>query len=198
MQDSRRKPAPYPYLRTPYVYPAAFSISLTKKLIVEIGPGRGDFLFELARQNPDATVVGIEIKPNRIDKIIKRIERMRIPNVLLIQSDAREALPRFFGRSSIDELHIQFPDPWPKKRHHKNRSMSPEFLSECASRLKNGAVLEFITDHKEYFEVVKEFASQVKDLTPVSRDDSIFPTFFAMKWRSEGRSFHLLKLEKRP
>ena len=76
-----------------FIYPASCHPVDGKRLIVEVGPGRGDFLFHLAEKNPEAVIVGIEIKAKRVDKLIRRIERRGLKNVRIIQDDARDALP---------------------------------------------------------------------------------------------------------
>lgn len=160
---------------------------------MEVGPGRGDFLFHMAENNPHATVVGIEIKGKRVDKLIKRIEQRCLTNVRLIQDDVRSALPRFFPDKSVDEIHIHFPDPWPKKRHEKHRSMNLNFLQECLRILKVEGTVTFITDHRPYAEEVVELFTQLPDFENFYEDrlivsmPSAFPSFFAQKWMAEGR-----------
>lgn len=187
---------------TPFVYPAGLSISSKSNLIVEIGPGRGDFLFYLAKTNPDAVIVGVEIKRKRIDKLIKRVEARDLKNVLLIQDDARTALPRDIKDKSADAIYINFPDPWPKRRHGKNRLFNEEFISECIRILKPKGTLNFATDVLWY---AKEVAgdltsnSHLKNCYPetiVSSSPDAFPTFFAEKWKSQGRKLYYQKYER--
>lgn len=189
-------------VRTPVLYPAAIELGAAEPLIVEVGPGRGDFLFHLAERNPAATVVGIEIKRKRVDKLIARTERRRLANVRLIQDDARHALPQFFADASVDEIHVNFPDPWPKKRHAKNRAVSPAFLAECARILKPNGHLFFATDSRPYADWVAENAQRVPRLkncydSPMLADlPDAFPTFFAEKWRAEGRTLTYQKYRR--
>lgn len=190
-------------VKTPAIYPASAEIGKSSRVIVEVGPGRGDFLFHLAEQNPDAQVVGIEIKRKRTDKLIQRVERRGLMNIIIIHDDVRLALPRFFGRESVDEIHINFPDPWPKRRHTKNRAVSAEFLAECARTLKAGGTLSFATDHLEYAADVSQCLSSISDLRNAFNEryltdvDGAFPTFFAMKWREEGRGITYQKYVKK-
>ncbi len=178
---------------TVFIYPACALPFDDAKLIVEVGPGRGDFLFHLAETNPEASVVGIEIKKKRVDKLIVRTEKRGRRNVCIIQDDAREALPRFFGEASIDEIHIMFPDPWPKRRHEKNRAVNAAFLDICGSRLKPDGLLYFTTDHREYAEGVARIFAQIPEYEScypggISKSCcDAFPTFFAQKWIAMGR-----------
>lgn len=188
--------------KTPFVYPAGFDLSAKADLIVEVGPGRGDFLFHLAQTNPDKSVVGIEIKRKRVDKLIKRIENRRLFNVTIIQDDARTALPRNFKNESVDAIYINFPDPWPKRRHEKNRLLNEDFIEECCRILKPRGMLNFATDVLWYAKEVADDlmnAPVLKNCYPetiITSSADAFPTFFAEKWKSQGRKLYYQKYEK--
>lgn len=177
-------------VRMPVIYPALSRLD-AGHLIIEIGPGRGDFLFHLAATHPDATVVGIEIKRKRVDKLIARTEQRGLRNICIVQDDARAAIPRMFADASVDEIHIQFPDPWPKRRHAKNRGISEALLRECWRVLKAGGMLAILTDSQPYAEAIATAAAGIDGLLPLSvaeRDfEAVYPTLFAMKWKAEGR-----------
>jgi len=181
------------YERAAFYYPAASSPFRGERLIVEVGPGRGDFMFHMAKSHPRDEIVGIEIKGKRVDKLIKRIEKRELKNVRLIQDDARAALPRNFEGGSVDEIHIHFPDPWPKNRHTKHRSMSYAFLRDCLRVLKTDGTITFITDHGPYAEAVLETFARIPEFVscydePLMREaPDAFPTYFAQKWTAEGR-----------
>lgn len=195
-------------VRTPLLYPASAlscfqhpaSRFRSSRVIVEVGPGRGDFLFHLAEANADATVVGIEIKRRRVDKLIARTERRGLTNVCIVQDDARAALPRLFGEESIDAIHVLFPDPWPKKRHAKNRAVGTPFLRACRRALKIGGTIAIVTDSETYAAEVAACIDGVDGLAPCADDDpsgeAVFPTLFAQKWRSEDRPFFLHHLRR--
>jgi len=176
-------------VRTPFFYPSTLGLDNATRLILEVGPGRGDFLFHLAETNPDSLVVGIEIKRKRVDKLIHRTEKRKLCNVIIIQDDARSALPRFFSDGSVDEIHINFPDPWPKNRHSGNRSVSTDFLNECRRVLKDGGFVNFVTDFIPYAAAVSDDASRIAGLVACDDANETFPTFFAMKWKKMGRKF---------
>lgn len=193
-------------IRRPFLYPASSCLqphasdSTSSRLIVEVGPGRGDFLFHLADANADATVVGIEIKRKRVDRLIARAERRGLRNVCIVQDDARAALPRLFGEAAIDSIHILFPDPWPKKRHAKNRALDVPFLRACCRALKLGGTLSIVTDSEPYAGEIAHRLTAVGGLEPLADDDAsnsaVFPTLFAQKWKSEGRSFFPHRLRR--
>lgn len=169
--------------------------------LVEIGPGRGDFLFFLAEQHPDAVVCGIEIKRRRFEKLVARREQRRLHNVHLVLGDARDALPMLGG--PIDRMYIQFPDPWPKRRHAKHRLLTADFLAHCDRRLRAGGELWFVTDHQPYAEAVAVLVRQTTAwqqafAAPVVTEcPDAYPTFFAEKWRKEGRTIYYQRYRKR-
>lgn len=186
-------------VRTPFLYPAAADLA-APRLIVEVGPGRGDFLFHLAETNPGASVVGIEKKRKRVDKLVARTEKRGLKNVAIIQDDARDAIPRFFAEGTVDEIHVQFPDPWPKRRHGKNRSLSLEFLESCRRALKPGGTIAILTDSEPYSEAVAENAAGVTNLEAVvvteGDFDAIYPTFFSEKWKADNRRLFVRKYRR--
>ena len=194
--------SPAEFIRNPFVYPTPFTPCQGQRIIVEVGPGRGDFLFHLARTNPQAKVVGIEIKRKRTDKLIRRIERFGFTNICLIQDDARQALPRFFPDGTVDEIHFNFPDPWPKNRHAKKRAVNQAFLEECARVLKPGGTISIATDHEPYASDIAQSASRVAGLISCYPEvievntPQAFPTFFALKWRDQGRRITYQKYKR--
>ena len=184
------------YLQTAFLYPASIEFDGHERTIVEVGPGRGDFLFNLAKLNPEALIVGIEIKRKRVDKLISRVEARRLNNVMIIQDDAECALPRFLRDNSVDEIHINFPDPWPKQRHSKNRTVSTDFLNECKRALKIGGTIHFITDFYDYAKAVFKNASSIPELETHKVEADVFPTYFALKWKRMGRAFTYYKFRR--
>lgn len=182
--------------RQPFIYPSDRDIYCGLPLIVEIGPGRGDFLFHLARSNPEARVVGVEIKYLRVDKLIARAEMQGLSNLVLVQDDARLALPRIFKDCSVDAIYVLFPDPWPKTRHSKNRAVSTGIIEEGARILKKGGSINITTDHRPYAVEIARAAKRISSIRSAHSDvivedpDGVFPTLFAKKWRDMGRSFY--------
>lgn len=197
-----RQQSPSSWTRPTFAYPATPIAASYERVIVEIGPGRGDFLFYLARGNPTAAIVGIEIKARRTDLLIERIEKQGLKNIWLVQDDARHALPTLFAKDSIDEIHINFPDPWPKRRHGKNRAASHSFLEDCLDRLKKNGTIEIATDHASYARDIERALTKLTGFkncyeTPIVHDrPDAFPTFFAQKWQREGRQMNYMKYRK--
>lgn len=122
--------------------------------IMEIGFGMGDSLAALASDHPDRMYLGVEVYPPGLGHMLSLIEEKKIQNVRLIGHDAIEVLSNMVEEKSLDGLQIYFPDPWPKKRHHKRRLVQEHFLSLAHSRLKPGAYLHLATDWQPYAEVM--------------------------------------------
>lgn len=159
-----------------------------KRVIVEIGPGRGDFLFHLALENPEALIIGIEIKRRRTVQLLRRIERKALTNIVLLHADAREAVPLLFSERSIDTMYIHFPDPWPKRRHAHYRLMTSRFIRACAASLKDGGFLSFATDVADYAEATDRAIQHVGLMRHALFP--LFPSLFAKKWQGEDKTIH--------
>jgi tRNA (guanine-N7-)-methyltransferase len=119
-------------------------------LVVEVGFGNGGFLADLAQTRPEADFVGIELYGKGIVKLCRRLERDGTENVRIVKGDAIRVLAERFGRGQVHEVHVNFPDPWPKTRHHKRRLVGPAFPVVLFPRLAPGADLFLATDHEGY------------------------------------------------
>ena len=117
----------------------------------EVGCGHGHFLTAYAGKHPEELCVGVDITRDRIDRGIRKRDRAKLPNLHFIHGDARDFLDSLPISARLSAIYILFPDPWPKRRHHKNRIMQPEFLRAVAKRSGQGTRLHFRTDHEDYF-----------------------------------------------
>ncbi|GEM_PF-238736 len=124
-----------------------------RPLIVEIGFGRGHYLSHLARQHPDASIIGLEISNECLDSAERMIVREQISNVRLIHATAETALHHLFESASIQQIHINFPDPWFKKNHHHRRLMQADTLALLVERLAPHGELYLATDILDYAEM---------------------------------------------
>lgn len=170
---------------------------------IEIGPGRGDFLLDMAASYPTNRFVAVEMGGRRFRKLSERIDKARLTNVLLIRGDARVVLPRFISSGSISRLFVLFPDPWPKRRQAHNRLLTAEFISLLADTIRTGGELFHATDVREYAEWVAENCRTVGRLqlgTPAIVDSAPVaeyrPSYFEQKWRAEGKSIYYLLARK--
>ena len=124
--------------------------------ILEIGFGMGETTAEIVREHPELDMLGIEVHGPGVGALLNRIAELGLRNLRVIRHDAVEVLEHMIAPSALDGVHIFFPDPWPKKRHHKRRLIQPPFVALLASRMKPGAYLHVATDWEEYAEQILE------------------------------------------
>lgn len=137
-----------PYNNQQHDLNQAFGRSAPK--ILEIGFGMGTATAEIARNSPENDHLGIEVHTPGVGNLLKLIEEQGLSNLRLIQHDAVEVLRDMIADAALDGVHIFFPDPWPKKRHHKRRLIQAEFIRLLCAKLKPGGYLHFATDWEEY------------------------------------------------
>jgi tRNA (guanine-N7-)-methyltransferase len=127
--------------------------------ILEIGFGMGETTVAIAQQHPERDFLGVEVHTPGVGSLLKRIAELHLKNVRAIQHDAVEVLRHMIPAAALDGVHIFFPDPWPKKRHHKRRLIQPAFLALLASRMKREATVHACTDWEEYAQQMLEVFS---------------------------------------
>jgi tRNA (guanine-N7-)-methyltransferase len=125
-------------------------------VILEIGFGDGEALFTSAANNPHIDHLGIEIHEPGVGHLLMLLERAGLTNVRIIARDAVEILDANLAPASIDVVRVLFPDPWPKKRHHKRRLVQHTFVDAVARALKPGGLLHLATDWADYAEHIAE------------------------------------------
>lgn len=132
----------------------------TAPLILEIGFGNGETLVEQAALHPEWDFLGIEVHEPGIGHCLLKAEEAGIGNLRIINHDAIEVLTHQVPPGSLARLNLYFPDPWPKKRHHKRRIVNPSFLDLVADRLAAGGALHIATDWANYAEHIDEVLSR--------------------------------------
>lgn len=140
------------------------------KLVLEIGFGKGDMLIHNVLKRPQDLFIGIEVYPSGVYNVLKKIKKHKIDNIALVQHDAVTALNDMFEDGILDEIQVLFPDPWPKKRHHKRRMLSLEFITLMITKLKVGGLLHIATDWQDYAEGI---LSHIKQLETGYKDTKI-------------------------
>jgi tRNA (guanine-N7-)-methyltransferase len=124
--------------------------------IMEIGFGNGDHLAALAGAHPECDYLGVEVHRPGVGHLLLAIERHELTNLRIVCHDAVEVLEQQIPLRSLDEVIILFPDPWPKKRHHKRRLIQPPFVALLVERLKTAGLLRLATDWQPYAEQMLE------------------------------------------
>lgn len=124
--------------------------------ILEIGFGMGDTLVEMAEQNPQKNFIGIEVFRPGIGSILQQIHAKQLKNIRIIHHDAVEVLQNYIADNSLAGVQIFFPDPWPKRRHHKRRLIQTAFIKLIQQKLKSQGFLHIATDWEDYAKHVKK------------------------------------------
>jgi tRNA (guanine-N7-)-methyltransferase len=118
--------------------------------VLEIGCGMGETTASIAAAQPHVDFVGVEVHAPGVGSLLKQIDALALSNLRVIQHDAVEVVGAMIAPSSLAGIHVFFPDPWPKKRHHKRRLLQPGFVRALALRLAPGGYLHVATDWEEY------------------------------------------------
>jgi tRNA (guanine-N7-)-methyltransferase len=144
-------------------YGIAFStekIVSTRPLVVEIGSGMGETTIEIAKTHPEADFIAIEVHGPGVGSLLNAIEREKLTNLRIIRHDALDVLEHMIADGTLAAIHLFFPDPWPKKRHHKRRLVQPAFAALAARKLRPGGILHAATDWPDYADSMNEVFSK--------------------------------------
>ena len=142
-------------------------------LVIEIGFGDGAALIESALKYPDKNFIGIEVYDSGLGQCLNAINQHKIKNIRLIYRDAVEVFEQFITKKSVEKINILFPDPWPKKRHHKRRLINKRFLALLSKSLINKGIINISTDWEDYaqqIELTFKESNQFKEIKSELRD----------------------------
>jgi tRNA (guanine-N7-)-methyltransferase len=137
----------------------------SQPIVMEVGYGMGEATWQIAKANPSTNYLGVEVHLPGVGKLMARLDEYELTNVRLIERDVFEVLYYMVKDSSLDGVHLFFPDPWPKKRHFKRRIVNERFLGDVAAKLKPGGYLHIATDWVPYAEWIKEVFSHTNLFT---------------------------------
>lgn len=141
----------HPFFLDPEEYPHwREHFGNTHPIVFEIGFGNGNFLLDMAVRHPDLNFVGMDFYHKGIRRLFMRIDRHRLTNIRIVYGDAREKVPFLFREGELSDIYINFPDPWPKKRHHKRRLVKPQMVRTLSEKLQLEGRLRVATDHEPY------------------------------------------------
>lgn len=122
---------------------------------IDVGSGRGLFLFTAATANPGVNYLGIEIDYREGRRAARRLKKREMPNARVLGGDVQRTFSQYVRPHSVDAVHVYFPDPWWKKKHRRRRVFTDRFVDLCARVLKPGGFLHSWTDVAEYFDVIR-------------------------------------------
>jgi len=166
-------------------------------VVLEVGSGKGRFLIGSAMERPDANFIGVEKSLHYFRVIRERIIKRNLTNARIVNHDAFAVMQKMIPDASIAEVHIYFPDPWPKPREQKRRIIRPEALIEMGRVLVPGGTGIYVTDHREYFEaaapvIAEFFRSEAREPGP----DEPPRTNYEAKYRAAGRPIYEVRFWK--
>ncbi len=161
---------------------------------VEIGFGKGRSLIAAAQAAPDKAWLGIELSLPYVRLAAERAAKRGIRNLRLLRAEASEVFGNGLEPGKVTGVHVFFPDPWPKKRHHKRRLIQDAFLAQLETRVAHGARFRLATDHEGYFQGMCEaFAGRTATWEPCDGGwDAYEPTNYEVKYRAAGKPIHRL------
>lgn len=165
---------------------------------VELGIGKGRFLIDQAQRQPQVNFFGIEWAWKYLRLALVRCDKRDLTNVRLIRADAREFVEFFLPADSVQAFHLYFPDPWPKKRHHKRRLFDDGFVREITRILRVGGLLRLATDHDDYFEVMVETLERAQGLAEIEVAWDGVSTNYEDKFLAKGKQINRRVMEKNP
>jgi len=157
---------------------------------IDIGCGKGGFLLARAQAHPEVNLIGIERMLKRVRKVDGKLLRSGLSNVRLLREECMHAVSTMFPSASVQTAYLFFSDPWPKRRHHRRRLVSEPFVDALSSALKSGGHVHVMTDHLEYFEMIRGMFSKHLSYIPVAFPD------FPMEERTDFE--RVFEKEKKP
>ena len=165
-------------------------------LEIDLGCGDGAFLAVLAQENPAYNFLGIERLLGRVRSVCRKVARLDLKNARILRMESNYAVTHLLPPASVTTFHLLFPDPWPKRRHHRRRAFTPEFVSSIHRALIAGGLFHVATDHADYFHQIERVIAAT-DIFVISREQNHFPpTSFEQKYVARGLSIHRLLLRK--
>ena len=134
-----------------------FQFGNTNPIKLEIGFGMGNFLIEMAAKEPASNFIGIDFYHKGIRKLMARIKKLQLENIRVVYGDIRSKISILFKDKELNTIYINFPDPWPKKRHIKRRLIKPEFIKQLAQKLNFEGITYLATDSENYAHEMLEY-----------------------------------------
>jgi len=163
-------------------------------LHVDLGCGDGSFLCALAQRLPDKNFLGIERLSGRVRSSARKAASL--DNVRLLQMESSYAVRYLLPAESVETFYLLFPDPWPKRRHHRRRIVTPDFLNSVHAALEQNGVIYIATDHLDYFRKIKKTAESTSGFAIDDSDVDLPQSKFGLAFRQKGAPIHWLALRK--
>jgi tRNA (guanine-N7-)-methyltransferase len=164
-------------------------------LHVDLGCGEGSFLCDLARRHPEKNFLGIERLTGRVTKSCRNAAA--VDNVRILRAESSYAVRYLLPERSVETFYLLFPDPWPKRRHHRRRIVTREFFDSSHVALEENGLFHIVTDHIDYFRQIERLIQGYFLFANARLDDMALPlTRFERRFRAQGALIHRLTLRK--
>jgi len=163
---------------------------------IDLGCGDGAFLTAMARANPDHNFLGIERLLGRVSKACHKVAGEDLKNARVLRLEVAHAVSNLLAADSIAAFHLLFPDPWPKRRHHRRRAFTTEFLSCIYRALIGGGLFHIATDHADYFHQIERVIAKADTFVVLAGQHDFPLTTFEQRFLRRGISIQRLLLRK--
>ena len=161
-----------------------------QRFILEIGFGNGENLVDCAKKDPNSNFIGIEVYPSGIGQCLINANKYDLKNLRLLCNDAVDVFNKQIANESLDVISIFFPDPWPKKRHHKRRLISEDFIVLIKSKLRQNGLVHICTDWADYGRDISALFESMKEFKPLEKFPKRLHTKFEKKGLASGHSIY--------
>ena len=161
-----------------------------QRFVLEIGFGNGENLVDCAKKDPNSNFIGIEVYPSGIGQCLINANKYDLKNLRLLCNDAVDVFNKQIANESLDVINIFFPDPWPKKRHHKRRLISENFIVLIKSKLRQNGLVHICTDWADYGRDISALFESMKEFKPLEKFPKRLHTKFEKKGLASGHSIY--------
>ena len=172
-------------------------------LVLEIGFGRGEFMLDLAARRPETAFIGVEVSFKRVLKMARKVAAAGLQNVRLFEARGQLVVGELLPPACLDEVWVNFSDPWPKDRHAKRRLLQDDFVADVTRCLVPGGLLHVATDDVPYAQQIAEVFARSEGLENLNAPEAWaeevpgrMQTGYEADWRAEGRPLHFFEYRR--
>lgn len=183
------------YVENPSSLDVSSFFSFSEQRRIEFCSGNGEWIVEKAKEHPQAQFIAVEKDYGRFSKIVLKREKAGLENLFVVFGDGRVFLNRFVPSHSIEEIYVNFPDPWPKRRHAKHRLIQPLFLEDLYRVLRKEGSFIYVTDDEIHLQQVKDSLLATPFICVPQQEEFVSnygTSFFRRLWESKGKTIYLL------
>lgn len=187
--------------RVPFDHPEYFGNR--NEIFIEYCAGNGAWIVEMALKHPELNWIGVDYEFERVKKIWARMKRFKVANLIVVSGEALTFTRHYLPSECVQGVYVNFPDPWPKPKHAKNRLFQPAFIEEMGRVVKKGGKGIFVTDDLVYQEQISFEMQQASFWKPTFKEPFFVTewpgygtSYFDALWRKKGKTIHYFQFEK--